>query len=116
MVFVGPNSSLLFKLGCIKAAASIIVASAGGHKHEWSPYKKQLYGDAVKYSLFNSVGIILTSMASTSVIPVGLFLTGTTLFCIPAWYKCFTDSNEYQKAMPFGGVCMIGAWVALAFL
>lgn len=111
-----PASMFLFRLGCFKAVASIVVASMGGHKHEWTPYKKQLYGDAVKYSLFNSVGIILTTLVTTSVIPPILFLSGTAMFCVPAWYKCFSDSNQFQKFMPFGGVSMMAAWISLAFL
>lgn len=116
MTLFNTAGNILFKVGCLKAAASIIVASAGGHKHEWSPYKKQLYSDAVKYSLFNSVGIIVSSLTTTSLIPAALFLSGTAMFCAPAWYKCFTDNNQFQKFMPFGGVCMIAGWVALAFV
>lgn len=105
-----------FRIGCLKAGASVAVAAAGGHKHEWTAYKKQLYGDAVKYSIFNSVGIIISSLVTASPVPPAFFLVGTGLFCIPAWYKCFTDVNHFQKLMPFGGSAMIVAWGTLAFL
>ncbi len=116
MVLFSTAGNIFFKVGCLKAAASLVIASAGGHKHEWSPYRKDLYGKGVQFSLFNSVGIIISSLVTQSYIPPALFLAGTLLFCAPAWYKCFTEKNDMQKFMPFGGACMIGAWVVLAFV
>jgi len=116
MTIFNTAGNILFKVGCLKVAASIVVASAGGHKQDWSPYKKQLYSDAVKYSVFNSIGIIVSSLTTTSMIPAVLFLSATAMFCVPAWYKCFTDSNKLHKFMPYGGASMIAGWVVLAFV
>ena len=115
-IFGAAGKSTLFRVGCIKAALTIVMASAGGHKYEWTPERRLLFSDAVKYSLANSMGIILTSMTTTSVVPAVLFGSATLLFCGPAWYKCFTGSSDFHKFMPFGGMCMITSWLALAFM
>jgi len=116
MTIFNTAGNIFFKIGCLKAAASIIVGAAGGHKYDWAPTKKQLYSDAVKYSLFNSMGVIVSSLTTTSVIPTVLFLSGTAMFCVPVWYKCFTDNTQLHKFMPYGGGAMIAGWVALAFV
>jgi len=115
-IFGAAGKSNLFRAGCIKAALTVVIAAAGGHKYDWAAERKLLYSDAVKYSLFNSVGIIISSMTTTSVIPAILFTGGTLMFCVPSWYKCFTQKSDLHKLMPFGGMCMITSWLALALV
>jgi len=115
-IFGAAAKSNLFRAGCIKAALTIVIASAGGHKYDWAPERKLLYSDAVKYSLFNSTGIIISSLTTTSLVPAVLFTSATLMFCVPSWYKCFTGKADLHKLMPFGGMCMITSWLALAFL
>ena len=116
MTVGGPISQSIFRLGCFLAAGSIVIASAGGHKQEWTPYRKGLFSDTVKYAMFNSVGIIISSFATRSIVPPILFIGATALFCGPAFYKCFTDKSDLQKLMPVGGMLMIASWVTLAVM
>jgi len=111
-----PLRKWIFRSGCLLAGTTIILASLGGHKYEWSQHKKHLFNLGVKYSLFNSVGMIIASIVTDSPYPAGLFLSGILGFSAPIWFKCFTNHSTFSGLMPFGGLLMIGAWIALAFL
>ncbi len=104
----------LFRAGCTLACTSVIVASLGGHQYEWSAHKKTLFATAVNFSFFSSIGAIISSLTSSSVIPFGLFLAGYLGFSVPIWYKSWTDSRILSKFLPYGGVAMFLSWAALA--
>lgn len=116
MTLFNTAGNYLFKAGCLKAAVSVLIAAAGGHKKDWNADKKLLYSDAVKYSLFNSTGIIISSLVTKSFVPAALFFSATAMFSVPIWYKCFTDENKLHFLMPYGGSAMIAGWVVLAFV
>lgn len=105
----------VYRSGCILAATTITVAALGGHKYDWSTHKKNLFFQAIKFGMFNSVGLIIAAFKGDNLLPAYLFAGSTLGFCGPIMYKCFTDSNVLSRFMPFGGILLIGAWIALAF-
>ena len=53
--------SLLWKIGCISAGSSVIMAAAGGHNN-WELERKISYNNAFIIHLSSSLGIILSSI------------------------------------------------------
>ena len=98
------------------ASLTIIMASIGGHKYEWSAHKKYLFSEATKYSLANSIGVLLSALYSDTIYPACFFIIGSLCFSGPIMYKCFTDSNALSKFAPIGGIAMILGWGLLAIL
>jgi len=106
----------LIRTGCLLASGTVIMASIGGHKYEWSARTTSLYNTAITYSFFNSFAVILSGFITESLVPAGLFIAGTLGFSAPIWYKAFTQSRALNFLMPYGGVSLILAWISLAFL
>ena len=106
-------SPLLWKVGCINAAISIIIASIGGHK-PWDEDRKRIFSKSNNLQLFSSIGIILSSFKGANLVSL-MFLGGCLLFSCTAYYRCFTDDKSYNRLMPLGGILFISAWTLLAF-
>ena len=111
-----PLRKWIFRAGCGLAATTIILASLGGHKYEWSAHKKRLFDLGLNYSFYNAVGMIVSSFVTDSPLPAGLFAAATLGFSVPIWFKCFTDKSTLSALLPFGGILMIVSWIALAVL
>jgi len=111
-----PLRKWIFRAGCGLAGTTIIIASLGGHKYEWSAHKKYLFNLGINYSFFNALGMIISSLVTESPLPAALFLGATLGFSTPIWYKCFTERATLSALLPFGGIAMIAAWIALAIL
>ncbi|EGR29343.1 inner membrane protein, putative [Ichthyophthirius multifiliis] len=103
-------------LGCMNCAFLVIVGAAGGHKKEWTQERKDTFQKAQFYHFTNGAGIILSSFVNQSMqLSSVLFILGTALFCASLYHKAFTQKDDYSKIYPpFGGMCMILGWIALA--
>ena len=104
----------LWYAGCATSTFTIIMASVGGHRYEWSEHKKLLYTTANMYGLFSGIGMLLSSIHSKTMYPGLCFLLSVLCFSGPIWYKSFTDKNTLSKLLPIGGSALILAWALLA--
>jgi len=66
--------SLLWKIGCVNAALSIICAAAGGHK-DWDVEVKLIYNSGFILHIASSIGICLSSIKNQT-IPAIFFIIG----------------------------------------
>jgi uncharacterized membrane protein YgdD (TMEM256/DUF423 family) len=104
----------LWYAGCATSTMSIVIASIGGHRYEWSPHKKYLFSIANTYGLTSGIGMLISSLHSKTLYPGALFMASVIGFCGPLWYKLFTDKNTFSKITPIGGTALILAWALLA--
>ena len=105
----------IYRSGCILAATTVTIAAIGNRKYEWSAHKKHVFSIAIKFGMFNSVGLIISAFKGDNLLPAYLFAGSTIGFCGSVWYKSFTDSNALSRVVPFGALLLVGAWIALAF-
>jgi len=62
----------------------------------------------------NNIGIIIGSFNNTSLYSSTLFTCGIVLFCMPLYYRSFTDKKTFSRLAPFGGISMMLGWIMLA--
>ena len=105
-------NAFLWKLGCLNAGSSVIIAAVGGHK-PWEVERKLIFNSSFNLHLSSSIGILLSSFKNAS-IPGILFCMGLSLFSYTSYYRCFTDNKKYNYLMPPGGTLIILAWISLA--
>ena len=112
-----PQVPWLFKLGCSFVGLTSIVGASGGHKDNWDPLRQRAFTNALIYGFVGSLGIVISSFATKSLIPSAFFLTGYALFCGSLYHRSFTGEKTYSgKMAPMGGMALIGGWFALAFV
>jgi uncharacterized membrane protein YgdD (TMEM256/DUF423 family) len=111
-------SSLLWRLGALNVAGSIIIQAAGGHK-PWDEKVKGTFRTAAQLHMVSGIGLMLCSFKSLNIIAYIssiLLVLGTVSFCGTGYYRCFTDSTKYNYLMPIGGSSMILGWLLMALL
>ena len=107
-----------YAVGCASAASCVAFGAAGGHKHTWTQYQKDLYQKSNYYHFMNSVGLIVGGLIPRqrrNISPF-FFATGILLFSGPLYHKAwFLDDSEkfYTQVTPIGGTAMIIGWLLL---
>ena len=107
------SPDLWFKIGCLSCSAGVVLATIGGHK-EFEKPKQGQFDKAKFYHFINSLGIIISSMKTKSMIPPSLFAIGILGFSGSLYMRVLTKHEKFGFP-PIGGVAMIIGWVALAF-
>ena len=106
----------LWILGCLSGGFTVVMGAAGGHKHEWPIWKKQFQSEATKYGLTTSLATMMSACVSRTIYPGIFLILGNVLFTGPLYYRCHTDSTNFNKALPFGGTSLILGYTLMAFL
>ena len=110
-------SKLLFKLGALNAASSVIIQAVGGHK-PWEIDRKLVFQKAFDLHMTSAIGMMLCSFKSGKfvLVPGLLFLGGSILFSGFAYYRCFYNDRSLNYLMPAGGSMIISGWILLALV
>ncbi|KRX08286.1 hypothetical protein PPERSA_01747 [Pseudocohnilembus persalinus] len=103
-------------IGCLSTTLLIGIGAAGGHKKEWSQERKDIFTKAQLYHFMCNVGIIAGSLVTPqATISPYLFTLGIVFFSGTLFHRVWTDSKEFSKFAPFGGISMMIGWALLAF-
>ncbi|RMY43816.1 hypothetical protein D0865_10984 [Hortaea werneckii] len=108
--------------GCLYGASSVMLGAFGAHglKSRISdPARIANWGTAAHYQLIHSVALLVAEQAAPKNIwAKSLFTVGMTMFS-GSIYCLVLDPQRFKfmgPVTPLGGVCLIGGWVALAFV
>ena len=95
----------------------LILGSAGGHKHHWSPMQKERFLKAQIYQMVVSLGLFAngaTSLNYSNAIVFSL-LSGLGLFVLPLYALAWGKENFPKVVMPIGGISMMVAYGLMLF-
>jgi uncharacterized membrane protein YgdD (TMEM256/DUF423 family) len=119
-----PAAKLFVVLGALAAALGVALGAFGAHA-----LKARLSGDmlavwqtAVQYHLLHALGLVAVGLlaqhlpASVPVRIAGwLMLAGIVLFSGSLYALALSGTRSLGAITPFGGACLIVAWLVLAF-
>lgn len=108
---------LYWTIACVGNIVALGGASYGYHGQWYSKQAKNRWNMAVGYQVLGLAPLLLIDETKSSgKLAGGLFLGGTSCFCLPLYYDALTDKSTFNFAMPMGGMMLIGGWLTLAFL
>lgn len=116
-------SKTFLALGAIFGALAVAGGAFGAHalKHQLDADRWALFEMAARYQMYHALALLATGYAidrwpSASATSAGwLFVIGTLIFCGTIYALAFGSPRWFGAITPIGGVCLISAWVLLAF-
>mmetsp|Transcript_33843 Transcript_33843/g.73200 ORF Transcript_33843/g.73200 Transcript_33843/m.73200 type:complete len:119 (-) Transcript_33843:222-578(-) len=114
-------SDWLWILSCYNGAAGVALGAFGAHalkKKVKDPIQLQVWDTAVKYHLIHAC-VLLTATKQVQdrenrKLSAGLLMTGNLLFSGSLYALVLTGVKKLGIITPFGGMCYIFGWLALA--
>jgi uncharacterized membrane protein YgdD (TMEM256/DUF423 family) len=119
-----PAAKLFVILGALAAALGVALGAFGAHalKARLSAEMLAVWQTAVQYHLWHALGLIAIGLiaqhlpASVPVRVAGwLMLAGIVLFSGSLYVLAASGTRWLGAVTPFGGGCLIAAWLVLAF-
>jgi uncharacterized membrane protein YgdD (TMEM256/DUF423 family) len=119
-----PAAKLFVSLGALAAALGVALGAFGAHalKARLSADMLAVWQTAVQYHLWHALGLIAIGLlaqhlpASVPVRVAGwLMLAGIVLFSGSLYALALSGARSLGAIAPFGGACLILAWLVLVF-
>lgn len=114
----------MISLGALLCAVAVIAGAFGAHflKTKLTPEALQTFETAVRYQFYHAfallaAGILYKDYPTTLLQRAGTFFTmGIILFSGSLYILCAAPAVKWVGAItPFGGLCFIAGWLAIAF-
>jgi uncharacterized membrane protein YgdD (TMEM256/DUF423 family) len=114
----------MISLGALLCAVAVIAGAFGAHflKTKLTPEALQTFETAVRYQFYHAfallaAGILYKDYPTKLVQRAGTFFTiGIILFSGSLYILCAVPTVKWIGAItPFGGLCFIAGWLAIAF-
>jgi uncharacterized membrane protein YgdD (TMEM256/DUF423 family) len=112
-------------IGAVFLALAVILGAFGAHglKDKLDAYSMGVWEKAVFYHFIHAMGILVVSMLPrTGTFPVAaastvawLLATGILIFSGSLYLLAVTGVHTLGAITPIGGLCMIAAWLVLAY-
>lgn len=102
----------------ILIALGVILGAFGAHglRGRLDAGSMEVYRTAVLYHFINALGLLMVSIrARTPAVVCWLLLAGVVLFSGSLYVLAVTGVRILGVVTPFGGLCFIAGWVALAW-
>jgi uncharacterized membrane protein YgdD (TMEM256/DUF423 family) len=119
-----PAAKLFLSLGALAAALGVALGAFGTHalKARLSADMLAVWQTAVQYHLWHALGLVAIGLlaqhlpASVPVRVAGwLMVAGIVLFSGSLYVLAATGTRWLGAVTPFGGACLIVAWLVVAF-
>jgi uncharacterized membrane protein YgdD (TMEM256/DUF423 family) len=119
-----PAAKLFVGLGALAAALGVALGAFGAHalKARLSAEMLAVWQTAVQYHLWHALGLIAIGLLAQHLptsVPVRLagwlMLAGIVLFSGSLYAMALSGSRWLGAVTPFGGACLIIAWLVLTF-
>jgi len=109
--------------GAVMAGLAVLAGAFGAHalKARLSPELLQVFETGVRYQMYHALGLLAVALAcdrwpQSHFNLVGwLMLAGIVLFSGSLYALCLTGVRVLGTITPFGGVCFLAAWAAMAW-
>lgn len=109
--------------GAVMAGLAVLAGAFGAHalKARLSPELLQVFETGVRYQMYHALGLLAVAVAcdrwpQSHFSLVGwLMLAGIVLFSGSLYALCLTGVRVLGAITPFGGVCFLAAWAAMAW-
>uniref|UniRef100_A0A0G4H634 DUF423 domain-containing protein n=1 Tax=Chromera velia CCMP2878 TaxID=1169474 RepID=A0A0G4H634_9ALVE len=106
--------------GCSSAFLTVGLGAFGAHalRAKVKPEMLKVWETGVTYQMFHSLGILIAAKAvgnsKKTNWPAALFGAGIILFSGSLYALVLTDISKLGILTPFGGLCFMAGWGALA--
>lgn len=109
-------------LGALSAFIAVLAGAFGAHalRTQLAPDLLQVFETGARYQLFHALALILVAltlerMPGRALRAAGvLFVAGTVLFSGSLYALALTGVRAFGAITPFGGLCLLGGWIAMA--
>jgi uncharacterized membrane protein YgdD (TMEM256/DUF423 family) len=111
--------------GALLMALAVALGAFGAHglRARLDAYQMSVYEKAVFYHFVHALGLLIVSLTPRSGVLTqsvanwvcGLLLAGIVLFSGSLYLLGVTGNRVLGAVTPFGGLCFIAAWLALAW-
>ncbi len=111
------------RLGALSGFLAVAFGAFGAHalRGRLAPDMQQVFDTAARYQMFHAlalllVGLLIERAPSRPVRAAGwFFVIGTVLFSGSLYTLALTGVGAWGAVTPFGGLCFLTGWLALAF-
>jgi uncharacterized membrane protein YgdD (TMEM256/DUF423 family) len=119
-----PAAKLFVSLGALAAALGVALGAFGAHalKARLSAEMLAVWQTAVQYHLWHALGLVAIGLLMQHLPESGplrlagwLMLAGMALFSGSLYVLAATGTRWLGAVTPFGGACLIVAWLVVAF-
>lgn len=118
------DKATVWRIAGVMGALGVLLGAFGAHglkdflaaRHlpEEATKLLEVWNTGARYHLVHAVAIAACATHPRPTAPVALFVAGTVLFAGSLYLMALTDVRVLGAVTPFGGVCFIAGWVALA--
>jgi uncharacterized membrane protein YgdD (TMEM256/DUF423 family) len=112
------NSSLAVRIAAIAGFLAVAFGAVGAHALK--PYleshgKPDAWHTAALYHIVHAIVLLVLAQRTTIArLPFALFGAGIVLFSGSLYALALTNIRFFAFITPFGGICLIAGWLALA--
>lgn len=109
-------------LGALSGLIAVLAGAFGAHalRARLDAPMIQLFETAARYQMFHALALVAVWLAQARAARTplafagGLFIAGTVLFSGSLYTLALTGVRAWGAVAPFGGMCLILGWLALA--
>jgi uncharacterized membrane protein YgdD (TMEM256/DUF423 family) len=110
-------------VAALNGFVAVAAGAFGAHalQNRLDPHALQVFETGARYQMYHALAIGLTAFAMRdqaampAQVAAALFLAGIVLFCGSLYLLAFTGMRALGLVTPFGGVCFLLGWAALAW-
>ena len=100
----------------LSGASAVILAAIGSHKLHTMSDKgdcKAVFDTANRFHFFHSLALMGVPLTKYPLVTGILMANGMLLFSGILYYQSFTGDKRFSRFAPYGGTCLILAWLTL---
>lgn len=105
--------------GCVLGTTGVALGAFGAHglRHVLTPDQLGVWHTAVEYQMWHAIALLALGTGRVEVprLPVTLLTLGVLLFSGSLYLLALTGIPALGIITPFGGLCMMAAWIVLAY-
>jgi len=110
-------------LGALSAGLAVVAGAFAAHglRARITPELLAVFETGARYQMYHALGLLAVAWAvgrwpaSSAAIAGWLFVAGTALFSGSLYLLALGSPSWLGAVTPFGGLCFIAGWVALAW-
>jgi uncharacterized membrane protein YgdD (TMEM256/DUF423 family) len=108
--------------GAVSAAVAVVAGAFGAHalRARLTPELLAAFETGARYQMYHALALLAAALAAERAphaawrVAAWLFAAGTVLFSGSLYALALTGTRAFGAVTPFGGVCFIAGWLALA--
>ncbi|MSP15292.1 MAG: DUF423 domain-containing protein [Myxococcales bacterium] len=117
-----PLAARLFALAALLAFLAVAAGAFGAHAlaKRLSPELRAVFETAARYQMFHALGLFAVAWLAQCGAPraglaATLMVAGTVIFSGSLYLLALTNARWLGAITPLGGVCLLAAWLVVAW-